>query len=269
MLESGITAYNNGVTSTFAWRTNRDRPAAGRDVWLGRFAIQVCVPKKHEQLGRDPFFYRIKEDPLRAIVIFFLLRAVFKPAMTVCLICQQSPVLPGSFGESFRLRVYLGVHMPIAQNVQLGLNVQIPHPELVNLYGCIVGDGTRIASFVEIQKNARIGANCKVSSHSFICEGVTIEDECFIGHHVCFINDNFPRATSAAGSLQTEADWKVIPTRVCRGASIGSGAVIKCGITIGEGALVGAGAVVTRDVPARQIVAGVPARILREISTDG
>jgi acetyltransferase-like isoleucine patch superfamily enzyme len=156
--------------------------------------------------------------------------------------------------------------MPIADNVHLADEVVIPHPELVNLYGCSIGAQTKIGSFVEIQKNAAVGARCKISSHSFICEGVTIEDECFVGHHVCFINDRYPAATAGGGRLQTEADWKVVPTRVCRGASIGSGAVILCGVTIGEGALVGAGAVVTRDVPPRQIVAGVPARAVRSLS---
>src|SRR5687767_6538294 len=118
--------------------------------------------------------------------------------------------------------------MPIADNVRLADDVRIAYPELVNLYGCTIGEGTRIAPFVEIQKNASVGARCKVSSHTFVCEGVTIEDECFIGHHVCFINDRFPRATADSGELQTDADWQVVPTRVCRGASIGSGAVIMC-----------------------------------------
>lgn len=153
--------------------------------------------------------------------------------------------------------------MPIASNVRLADDVAISHPELVNLYGCSVGPGTRIGPFVEIQKNASVGARCKISSHTFICEGVTIEDEVFVGHGVMFINDRYPRATDASGRLQTEADWQVIPTRVCRRASIGSGAVILCGVTVGEGALVGAGAVVTRDVPAGAVVAGVPARLLR------
>ena len=157
--------------------------------------------------------------------------------------------------------------MPITQNVTLGINVSISHPDLVNLYGCRIGDETKIGPFVEIQKNANIGARCKVSSHAFICEGVTIEDECFVGHHVCFTNDRFPAATVAGGQLQTEADWQVIPTRVCRGASIGSGAVILCGVAIGERAVIGAGAVVTRDVPAETIVAGVPARLLRPCSS--
>ncbi len=131
--------------------------------------------------------------------------------------------------------------MPIASSVVLAADVQIAHPELVNLYGCTIGEGTQVATFVEIQKNAVIGARCKISSHTFICEGVTIEDECFIGHQVCFINDRFPRATADGGQLQTEADWQVVPTRVCRGASIGSGAVILCGVTIGRRAIVGAG----------------------------
>ena len=132
----------------------------------------------------------------------------------------------------------------------------------VNLYGCSIGDETRVGSFVEIQKNAFIGARCKISSHTFICEGVTIEDDVFVGHGVVFINDPDPRAT-ADGRPQTEADWRVVPTRVCRGASIGSGAVILAGVTIGPGALVGAGAVVTRDVPAGAVVVGNPARFLR------
>jgi len=147
------------------------------------------------------------------------------------------------------------------KDVQLGKDVRIAQPTLVNLYGCKIGDGTKIGAFVEIQKNASVGARCKISSHSFICEGVTIEDEVFVGHGVMFINDRLPRAT-AAGELQTEKDWKVVPTRVCRGASIGSGAAILCGVTIGERALVGAGAVVTKDVPPDTTVAGVPARRL-------
>jgi UDP-2-acetamido-3-amino-2,3-dideoxy-glucuronate N-acetyltransferase len=132
----------------------------------------------------------------------------------------------------------------------------------VNLYGCRVGDDTRIGSFVEVQKNATIGARCKIQSHTFVCEGVTIEDEVFVGHGVVFINDPDPRAT-AGGRPMTDADWRVVPTRVGRGASIGSGAVILCGVTIGPGALVGAGAVVTRDVAPGEVVAGVPARLLR------
>jgi UDP-2-acetamido-3-amino-2,3-dideoxy-glucuronate N-acetyltransferase len=156
--------------------------------------------------------------------------------------------------------------MPIASSVILAESVSIPQPDLVNLYGCRIGEGTRIGAFVEIQKNATIGARCKISSHTFVCEGVTIEDEVFVGHGVMFINDRFPKATAADGKPQTEADWQVIPTRVCRGASIGSGAVVMCGVTIGEGALVGAGAVVTRDVPSGRLVKGVPARIARSLS---
>jgi UDP-2-acetamido-3-amino-2,3-dideoxy-glucuronate N-acetyltransferase len=150
--------------------------------------------------------------------------------------------------------------MPIAQSVRLGRDVTIHHPDLVNLYGCEIGDGTKIGAFVEIQKNASVGKLCKVSSHTFICEGVAIEDEVFVGHGVMFINDRYPRAT-AEGGLQTEADWKVISTRVRKGASIGSGAVIMCGVTIGARSLVGAGAVVTHDVPDDAVVAGVPARV--------
>ena len=151
--------------------------------------------------------------------------------------------------------------MPVAASVRLGEGVQIVHPDLVNLYGCSIGDGTKIGTFVEIQKNAAVGRLCKISSHTFVCEGVTIEDEVFVGHGVMFINDRRPRAT-AGGGLQTEADWTVVATRVKRGASIGSGAVIMCGVTIGAGALIGAGAVVTRDVPDGATVAGVPARVL-------
>jgi UDP-2-acetamido-3-amino-2,3-dideoxy-glucuronate N-acetyltransferase len=150
--------------------------------------------------------------------------------------------------------------MPVASSVKLGSGVVIHHPELVNLYGCTIGDDTKIGAFVEIQKNAVVGRRCKVSSHSFICEGVTIEDEVFVGHGVMFINDRHPRA-AAGERLQTDADWTVVPTRVCRGASIGSGAVILCGVTIGAGALVGAGAVVTHDVPDQAVVVGVPARL--------
>jgi acetyltransferase-like isoleucine patch superfamily enzyme len=156
------------------------------------------------------------------------------------------------------------MYQRIAPDVRLGKNTRIF--AFVNLYGCTIGDETKIGAFVEIQKNAHIGARCKVSSHTFICEGVTIEDDCFVGHHVCFINDRFPRATGGDGALQTEADWQVVPTRVCQGASIGSGAVILCGVTIGARALVGAGAVVTKDVAPGEVVAGVPARSLRFLS---
>jgi UDP-2-acetamido-3-amino-2,3-dideoxy-glucuronate N-acetyltransferase len=150
--------------------------------------------------------------------------------------------------------------MPIAPDVVLGKNVKIMQPELVNLYGCRLGDDTKVGAFVEIQKNAAIGARCKISSHTFICEGVSIADEVFVGHGVIFINDRYPRATSD-GKLQSEADWKVVPTKVERGASIGSGVVVLCGVTIGENAIVGAGAVVTKDVPRNATVAGVPARV--------
>ena len=149
--------------------------------------------------------------------------------------------------------------MPIAPDVRLAEDVKIFHRDLVNLYGCTVGSQTKIGAFVEIQKNAVIGANCKISSHTFICEGVTVEDEVFIGHGVMFTNDLYPRATNVDGSLQTEADWKVVETRVKRGASIGSNATILAGITIGERAMIGAGAVVTKDVPDFAVVAGVPA----------
>jgi len=152
--------------------------------------------------------------------------------------------------------------MPISDNVTLGKNVSIFHPELVNLYGCSVGNETKIGSFVEVQKNASIGARCKISSHTFVCEGVVIEDEVFVGHGVMFTNDRRPRATNEQGGLQTEADWAVEPTRVRETASIGTNATIISGVTIGRGALVGAGAVVTRDVPDHAIVAGVPARII-------
>jgi UDP-2-acetamido-3-amino-2,3-dideoxy-glucuronate N-acetyltransferase len=157
--------------------------------------------------------------------------------------------------------------MPIAESVVLGRNVKIHHPSLVNLYGCSVGDDTRIGAFVEIQKNAMIGARCKISSHTFICEGVIIEDEVFIGHGVMFTNDRYPRAANADGTPQSEADWTVEPTRVERGASIGSNVTIVPGVTIGRGALIGAGAVVTKNVADGYIVAGVPARIIGEMRT--
>lgn len=151
----------------------------------------------------------------------------------------------------------------ISSDVKLGRDVKIY--AFVNLYGCAIGDESRIGTFVEIQKGAVVGKRVKVSSHSFICEGVTLEDNVFIGHGVMFINDRYPHATTDSGDLQTEEDWVCIPTRVKRGASIGSNATILCGVTIGEGAIVGAGSVVTRDVPPRTIVAGNPARVLRPV----
>jgi acetyltransferase-like isoleucine patch superfamily enzyme len=153
----------------------------------------------------------------------------------------------------------------IAEDVQLAEGVVIFHPDLVNLYGCRIGAGTRVGTFVEIQKGAVIGAQCKVSSHTFVCEGVTLEDGVFVGHGVMFINDTYPRALTDAGTLQTDADWQVIPTLVKRGASIGSNATIMGGVTIGTLALVGAGAVVTRDVPDHAIVTGVPARVAGDV----
>ena len=155
--------------------------------------------------------------------------------------------------------------MPVAPNASLAASARVFHPDLVNIYGCSIGEQTQVGPFVEIQKNASIGARCKISSHSFICEGVTIEDEVFVGHGVMFTNDLYPRATADAGVLQTEADWQVVPTLVKRGASIGSGATILAGITIGEQALVGAGAVLTRDVPPYAIVVGNPARVVGDV----
>jgi acetyltransferase-like isoleucine patch superfamily enzyme len=152
----------------------------------------------------------------------------------------------------------------IAPDVKLGKKVKIY--DFVNLYGCEIGDETKISTFVEIQKGSKIGKNCKISSHTFICEGVTIEDRVFVGHNVTFINDIFPRATGQDGKLQTEKDWVCMPTFVKQGASIGSSATILCGITIGENAMVGAGSVVTRNVPANTIVAGNPAHIMQRIS---
>lgn len=154
----------------------------------------------------------------------------------------------------------------IAPNVHLGQNVRLS--KFINLYGCEIGANTIIGAFVEIQKNAWVGKNCKISSHTFVCEGVTIEDDVFVGHGVTFTNDVYPRATSASGALQTEADWTVEPTHVRRGASIGSGATILAGLTVGENSLVGAGSVVTHDVPAGWIVAGNPARLLRRIDSN-
>jgi UDP-2-acetamido-3-amino-2,3-dideoxy-glucuronate N-acetyltransferase len=158
-------------------------------------------------------------------------------------------------------------YLAIAPDVKLGKDVRLAR--FINLYGCAIGDETKIGAFVEIQKNATVGRRCKISSHTFICEGVTIEDHVFVGHGVTFINDAYPRATTVSGELQTEQDWSVAPTIVRQGASIGSGSTILCNVTIGERAIVGAGSVVTKDVPARAIVAGNPARVLRTIEEDG
>ena len=152
----------------------------------------------------------------------------------------------------------------IASTVELGRDVRLG--DFINLYGCTIGDETKIGPFVEIQKNAFIGKRCKIQSHTFICEGVTIEDEAFVGHGVMFTNDRYPRATADSGGLQTEADWKVIPTVIKRRASIGSNATILCGVTVGEEAIVGAGSVVLHDVPAKTIVAGNPAKVIRRIT---
>jgi acetyltransferase-like isoleucine patch superfamily enzyme len=152
----------------------------------------------------------------------------------------------------------------IAPSVKLGKDVKLS--KFINLYGCAIGDETKIGAFVEIQKNSSVGRCCKISSHTFICEGVEIEDNVFIGHSVTFINDTYPRATAAGGGLQTEADWKVEKTRICKGASVGSGSTILCNVTVGENAIVGAGSVVTKDVPANAIVAGNPAKLLRFVT---
>lgn len=151
----------------------------------------------------------------------------------------------------------------IASDVKIGKDVFLN--DFINLYGCSIGDNTKIGPFVEIQKNAFIGANCKIQSHTFICEGVTIEDNVFVGHGVMFTNDLYPRSTNPSGGLQTEADWQVIPTLIKKGVSIGSNATILCGITIGEGSIIGAGSVVTKEIPKQVIVAGNPARIIRNI----
>ena len=150
----------------------------------------------------------------------------------------------------------------IAPDVKLGKNVKFA--KFINLYGCSIGDNTKIGAFVEIQKNALIGKNCKISSHTFICEGVTIEDDVFVGHNVSFINDKYPRAT-AAGRLQTEADWRVEPTRVCQGASVGTSTTVLSGVTIGRNSIIGAGSVVTRDIPDNVVAAGVPCKVLRPL----
>ncbi|HME43109.1 MAG TPA: acyltransferase [Syntrophorhabdales bacterium] len=158
-----------------------------------------------------------------------------------------------------------GLYLSIADDVKLGRGVKLS--KFINLYGCTIAENTKIGAFVEVQKNATIGRNCKISSHTFICEGVTIEDDVFVGHSVVFINDSYPRAT-ANGSLQTEADWSVEPTHVKRGASIGSNCTVLSNVTIGERSIIGAGSVVTKDVPADTIVAGNPARIIRTITPD-
>ena len=155
-------------------------------------------------------------------------------------------------------------YLCVAPDVKVGKDVKFS--KFINLYGCEIGDNTKIGAFVEVQKNATIGKNCKISSHTFICEGVDIEDNVFIGHGVTFINDSYPRATSANGGLQTEADWKVEKTKVCKGASIGSGSTILSNVTVGENAIVGAGSVVTKDVPANAIVVGNPAKLLRFVT---
>ena len=154
----------------------------------------------------------------------------------------------------------------IAPSVKLGKDVRLS--TFINMYGCEIGDETKVGAFVEIQKNARVGKRCKISSHTFICEGVEIEDNVFVGHSVTFINDSYPRATTAEGELQTEADWKVEVTRVCKGASIGSGSTILSNVTIGENAIIGAGSVVTKDVPPNAIVAGNPAKFLRFVEQE-
>ena len=151
----------------------------------------------------------------------------------------------------------------VASSVILGENVSLQ--DFINLYGCRIGDNTKIGPFVEIQKNVTVGRNCKIQSHSFLCEGVSIEDEVFVGHGVMFINDRYPRSATASGALQTEADWQVVPTAIKKGASIGSNATILCGVTVGEGAIVGAGSVVTKDVPAGVVVSGNPAKVIRKI----
>jgi acetyltransferase-like isoleucine patch superfamily enzyme len=150
----------------------------------------------------------------------------------------------------------------IAPTVKLGKNVKIF--DFVNLYGCEIGDNTKIGTFVEIQKNSSVGKNCKISTHTFICEGVVIEDNVFIGHGVMFINDKYPRSVTNGGTMQTEADWRVVPTTIKKGASIGTNTTVLCGVTVGENAIVGAGSVVTKNVPANTVVAGVPARVLRK-----
>ncbi|MBJ6725349.1 acyltransferase [Geomesophilobacter sediminis] len=157
----------------------------------------------------------------------------------------------------------MGEYLAVSADVRLGEGVKLAH--FINLYGCEIGDRTKIGAFVEIQKNARIGNDCKISSHTFICEGVVVEDNVFIGHNVTFINDLYPRATNPGGGLQSEADWECVPTLIREGASIGSSTTLLCGVTVGEHAMVGAGSVVTKDVPPYAIVAGNPARLIRRL----
>jgi acetyltransferase-like isoleucine patch superfamily enzyme len=168
--------------------------------------------------------------------------------------------------EKHRVGGDMETYLAISSDVTLGENVRLA--KFINLYGCTVGDNTKVGAFVEVQKNAHIGKNCKISSHTFICEGVVVEDNVFIGHNVTFINDLYPRATTAGGDLQTEADWSVGKTLVKSGASIGSSSTLLCGVTVGEHAIVGAGSVVTKDVPPYCIVAGNPARVLRSITKE-
>lgn len=165
-----------------------------------------------------------------------------------------------------RNQIAMEQFLSIAPSVKLGEGVKLS--QFINLYGCSVGDHTKIGAFVEIQKNASVGANCKISSHTFICEGVQIEDDVFVGHGVTFINDSYPRATTESGGLQTEADWKVEATRVEKGASIGSGATILSNVVIGKNAMVGAGSVVTKNVPPQSVVAGNPAKVLRFLNSE-
>lgn len=175
--------------------------------------------------------------------------------------------IPHSVTEPNRMSASSNGYLCITPDVKVGRNVKFS--QFVNLYGCEVGDDTKIGAFVEIQKNAKIGKRCKISSHTFICEGVTIEDEVFVGHNVTFVNDTFPRATTGTGTLQTDADWKVETTLVKRGVSIGSGATILANVVIGENALIGAGCVVTCDVPANAVVVGNPGRVLRYLELRG
>ncbi len=180
---------------------------------------------------------------------------------------KRTPDVPIPIIECDTNAAPINGYLCIAPDVKVGSNVKFS--KFVNLYGCEVGDDTKIGAFVEIQKNAKVGKRCKISSHTFVCEGVTLEDEVFVGHNVTFVNDTFPRSTTAAGTLQTEADWKVESTLVKRGASIGSGATILANVVIGEQALIGAGAVVTRDVPAHAVVAGNPGRVVRYFKSRG